>query len=113
MAVTFGIGAAAGYTEPGLSADGVHNLQMGDTTNSGMQDDTTTIRGRLFVGGHEPFTVLAIEKEDNTAIVLSGADSLYQELWSHQNKTLECRGIFKPDPLHGETFHVIAFQKIK
>lgn len=101
------------FAIPGLAGDGIFHKTMGDTTDSGMQEDTTTITGRLFVGGHEPFTVLAIEKEDGTAVVLSGEDELYRKLWSYQNKILECRGIFKSDPLHEETFYVIEFKKIR
>jgi len=97
----------------GIPAYGVQEAAMGDTTNSFMQQDTVVITGRIFVTGHEPFTVLAIEREDGSAVVISADDPLYKELWSYQNKTLQCKGKYIPDPLHGQAFYVINFQKGK
>jgi hypothetical protein len=75
-----------------------------------MQQDTLRITGRLFVGGHEPFTVLVLDREDGGEVVLAGDDSMYKELWSYQNKIIQCKGIFVEDPLHGQSFYVTEYQ---
>lgn len=102
LAVWVGIPANEGYAPA-----------MGDTTHSVMQQDTIIVTGRIFVGGHEPFTILALELEDGSAVVVSADDSLYAKLWSHQNKTLLCKGKYIPDELHGRVFHIMEFQKAK
>ncbi len=79
--------------------------------DSTMQQDTIVITGRIFVSGHEPFTVLAIEREDGSSVVLSAADSLYKKLWSYQDEIVECTGRFKSHPLYEKSFYVVGFQK--
>ena len=96
------------------SPDGIAVEQIkGEIPDSIMQQDTIVITGRILVSGHEPFTVLAIEREDGSSVVLGAPDSLYKELWSYQNEILRCQGKFKPDPLHGEMFYVMEFRKHK
>jgi hypothetical protein len=95
----------------GHSTRSLPGSNMGDAADSVMQHDTTELSGRLFVGGHEPFTVLALEKEDGSAVVLSAGDSLYKELWSRQNQHVRIKGEYIPDPLHGQSFRVIEFKK--
>ena len=75
-----------------------------------MIEDTLEITGRLFVGGNEPFTVLAVEREDGTAIVIHEDTTVYRELYQHQDSIVTVRGVLRPDPLHGESLHVTRFR---
>ncbi|GEM_PF-1801595 len=97
----------------GVPDQGVHEKVMGYTNDSNIQQDTVIISGRIFVSGHEPFTVLALEQDDGTAVTLSAADSLYKELWSHQNQIVKCKGKFIPDTLHEKSFYVIEYKKVE
>jgi len=91
----------------GILDYGVLASKQGDCQRSSMKQDTLTISGRVFVGGHEPFTTLAIERDDETAVVINAEESLYKKLWSMQNKIITCKGFFKEDPLHGKSFYII------
>lgn|GEM_PF-2864787 len=96
-----------------------HTVREADGTNASeesdihMQQDTLRLTGRIFVGGHEPFTVLVLEREDDGEVVLTADESMYKELWTRQNKNITCTGTFVDDPLHGQSFYVIEYIVIK
>jgi hypothetical protein len=78
-----------------------------------MKEDTLEITGRLFVGGNEPFTVLALEREDGSALVIHEDTAVYRELHRLQGTVVTVWGVLRPDPLHGELLHVFRFEPNK
>lgn len=94
----------------GLTREGNTTL-FRQCTVSPMQEDTVTISGRIFVGGHEPFTILAAEMKDGSSVVLSADDSLYAELWELQDEMVILHGYYRDDPLYDICLHVLSFRK--
>lgn len=66
-------------------------------SGSKQDDGSGLIEGKIYMTGNEPFTHLAVEREDGQVFILSGPEELMKELQELQGKTvkLQCSKIVR------------------
>ena len=66
-------------------------------SGSKQDDGSGLIEGKVYMTGNEPFTHLAVEREDGEVFILSGPDELMKDLEEMQGMTvkLQCSKIVR------------------